>query len=135
MDITLGGRIDSEKVVRAAADDALDDRIDSEAVVREAADDALGVRIDNLPEGLFDDNLASLVSSVQSVVNPGVINAVIGDNTYEDFVDTDADQEAYWLIVTSEFATAHRIDDITLIPDALGPVSYTHLTLPTKRIV
>ena len=48
----------------------------------------------------------------------------------------------YWAVASSEGVLRQRLgQDITLHPVAygeehwLGPVSYTHLTLPTKRIV
>ena len=82
--------------------------------------------------GLCHVGMIGLLATRQSNKVP-YINPPVGD--YTSYVIS-ADEEGYKISYTAnDPKTAYITKDIKEKGGFLGPVSYTHLTLPTKRIV
>ena len=82
---------------------------------------------------------STMGSHIFDVTDPGNIflrEFIAGETASPQIIHRDYhDYKGYLYIVADEGESTLQIVDISNLPDEINAVSYTHLTLPTKRIV
>ena len=143
LDYSLAGRLSAMPVGKAKYSLMLadDGGIIDDVIVYRLADDRFLVIANAGNRGFVDSAFASRVRSFPSRIERERAPLAAGeDRTFEGFlgdrgVDVEDVSDEYALLAVQGPASEAIVSSTAGITDLSTPVSYTHLTLPTKRIV